>query len=176
MARLYPIIGLLVLATTAVFAQSDPFQSNPGPPQPVRPAPPRVTRPAPEPDAPPPLAPPSRWDGIWSGSFECAAYQTHVAFSFIIVLEVKNNRVVSRLNEGSTLPGTPGYDTWIGDIAADGSVSIQRSGLSGGIAGAAPRGAPFAQRIDGRFTGDGFVGRDVTDLPRECGVKLIRTR
>jgi hypothetical protein len=171
-----------LIASSPAFAQSDPFQSNPGPAVPAAPRP-RPARPAPEPEAPAVVLPPrTNFDGVWAGTYQCAAYQTAEAFSFNVVIEVKDGRITQRINGASGAPGTPGYEVWAGDISADGRVSISRSGISVGGGeryerqGRPPAGAAFRARIDGQFSGDTFAGNAVSTLPRDCRLSLIRHR
>jgi hypothetical protein len=134
---------------------------------------------------PPPIqaAATAAFDGIWIGTFRCAATQSARAFSFDTVVLVKNHRVVERTNVGSRTPGVPGYEVWEGDIAADGNVSIARSGIAFDpgteeyrAQGRPTTGSPYFNRIDGRFNGENFSGRNISSLPRDCTLTMTRQR
>jgi hypothetical protein len=160
----------IVLSVGAAQAE-DLFQSAPGPPAPkVRPQPQTQRRPA----EPLPAPAGNTWDGTWSGTFHCEAYQALQAFSYPVVIKILNNRIAERVDALSHSPGEVGYDVWRGDIGSDGSVSINRFGVGGGVPGGVARGVGFSFLINGRFSGDSFTGTQIASPPRDCTLKLSR--
>jgi hypothetical protein len=167
------LIALALAAVGANLAQAeDPFQSAPGPAA-ARPAHPRVTQPAPEAAVSGP-AKVLRWDGVWMGNYQCPADRNNQVYAFKPVIQVRDGRVAGRLNSPSLVPDTPGYQTWSGTIAEDGSALIERVGLSTGQPGTAAKGTSYHEQIRGRFDGDSFVGKEVTGLP--CELRMTRVR
>jgi hypothetical protein len=118
--RFLVAISLAVLGATAALAQSDPFQSNPGPTAtPARPAP-RAARPTPEPDQLPATTVPTPvgrapalnpYDGRYIGTSRSSTGCSEDKYEMVVA----GGRV-----SGS---GTDGQRTWwvSGVVAGDGS-------------------------------------------------------
>jgi hypothetical protein len=113
------------------------------------------------------------FDGIWSGNWQCPASGSYPAFSYGLIVQVKDNSV-TRLNTTTDTPGTAGFDTWNGTIKPDGTIYITRSGISSGVSGAYDRGRKYYITIDGRFSGDLFQGKQTPG--RGCIMNLSRRR
>lgn len=163
-----------LLAAYPVFAQNDPFKSAPAPTPPIsRHAAPHPTDPIPLESAPLPRSLIS-FDGVWTGTYSCTAYQQKAEYSYRFVLRIKDGRAVERVDAPSRTPGTPGYQTVDGMIDAAGKVTIIRSGISNGTpTGALPRGEAFSDETDGQFIGNEFNGKVVSSA-RPCTLRLTR--
>lgn len=189
-------VALALLFTLAALAQApDPFQSAPAPaaaapkpapkphPQPVRRAEPADAVPSRAPaqtvtpaamPVPTPAPPAARFDGIWAGQWQCEATPQRPAFSYLPVIEIRNNQI-SRVGAKSNTPGVPGYDRWEGTVGPDGRALITHEAVGSGASPGGPRlGEHIVVRLNGVFSGDNFTGR--VEGGRDCRVQLTRRR
>lgn len=192
--RAFIAVALAFIAATPVLAQSpDLFQSNPGPaPAPAvqaprpRPAPRPAPRMAPERVEPPraapmvmPAPPPNpaqRFDGFWSGTYNCGQGGPRSglqSFQTQKTAEIKNGRF--ELISG-VARGTPGSWSLTGTVSPDGSIELSGDSFSSGIPGTPPAGQHNQHRFSGRIQGEQFAATDLAHSDRGCQLTLTRRR
>jgi hypothetical protein len=156
-------IILIAVLTAPAFAQSDPFQSNPGPAAPAALAAPkpaaRAIRPPPEPEPaqppptpvvvpPPPLAPSTsttNFDGKWVGTYTCGpSSRGDPGFVHAKQATVHEGHMESMAG----LQGQPGSLHLSGTIGTTGAITLIGEGnaFSPGV-----RGARFTALLNGSF-------------------------
>jgi hypothetical protein len=164
-------ILMLVLLTGPAFAQSDPFQSNPGPAAPAAPKPAvRAIRPPPEPipvvvPQPPPAPPISvkNLDGTWIGTFTCGPTSRGDP-GFVHAKQATVHEGHMELVSGQ---GNPGSFHVSGTVGTTGAVMLTGEGIA---MSPAVRGKPFTILLNGSFESaasfkaHGLVGDRTCDL------------
>jgi hypothetical protein len=166
----------LVLLTGPAFAQSDPFQSNPGPAAPAAPKPAvRAIRPPPEPEPvvvpQPPPAPPisvKNFDGTWIGTFTCGPMPRGDP-GFVHAKQATVHE--GRMEIFSGLQGQPGSLHLNGTIGTTGALTLTGDGIAS-IPGA--RGAPFAVLLNGSFESAASFKAHGLEGARTCDLVLSR--
>jgi hypothetical protein len=168
-----PSTSILVMAilTARAFAQSDPFQSNPGPAAPAASKPALHLPPEREPVVVAPQPPPaavSNFDGNWAGTYTCGpTLRGDASFVQTVLATVREGHM--ELVRGQQ--GNPASFHIDGLVGTSGAVKLLGEGISN-LPGVPHN--PFAIVLDGSFEAGGSFRAHGLHGKRTCDLVLGR--